>query len=665
MITVGYEPDELHGGISGRMRGRHADRDRCDRDLVETSSCWKLSRCLHFSNEYHDSTDQHLHLYPLSFPPYAHFYTMPDHGDENNPLTSSKKFGSIRFRRLSISSKRRSELKAAISGPRIFDGGGASATVLGDAPLRTLNSAQLLHTNSASAMGGLSPPQETFARDLRRNSDIPLRKDLSNLAWPTNHPGISPVRESPRPNRAALKKPRKADISKPLIPESPRLSNSSGVSPKRSRRSAQINRGPRFSGTAPSSILKRNSEGVTSPKLSSSDSRPRSSNLLDTPFDGSDPRTMMESFPALDLGLNAGAVSFGSVKERTGKIDKALRASRTTLLLASQETAKPELMYADDSDAFSSPPSTPLIPAWETMVTSSMPEADPKLATKLELADVHAQIQAMIDSANHISSVNSGDFPGQDQESLGAHGEDILPYLRPNSPMYKSFPRHAITHRRSASSPPLGSGVHYAYPPDFGDRLLYRPITPVKQTSPLSFSSPPSKTPSTPISPTSAGAVAPSTPTKKSLSEKSDSPSVYSQQSPSSQIDDTTPTSSSTSSPDHPHGTSKHERLLAAISEGISSPTKPGPTAPSVLGSRHSRSERSDLARPYLRTDIPAVPVIVVTDPNDGNLVYSESNFSIVDMYASPAESVEAGQRRRTRTTHSVSHTAFHALATR
>lgn len=29
-IVVGYEPDELHGGISGRMKGRHATRDRRD-----------------------------------------------------------------------------------------------------------------------------------------------------------------------------------------------------------------------------------------------------------------------------------------------------------------------------------------------------------------------------------------------------------------------------------------------------------------------------------------------------------------------------------------------------------------------------------------------------------------------------------------------------------
>ena len=648
------------------MKGRHVDRDWRDGDLAKIRGC-KLRGWLHFSNEYHDPTDQHPYPYPLSFLSHAHFRNMPDHDDENVPLASSKKFSSIRFRRLSISSKRRSQLKAAISGPHPFDGGGVPAAVLDDAPLRTLNGTQLLHTNSVStALNGPSPTQHTLTRGLRRNSDIPLRQHNSNLAWPTNHPEISPAHGSPHhSHRTASKKPRKADISRPLVPDSSRIFPTSGVSPKRSRRSAQINRGSRFSGIIPSGVLKGISAEATSQKLLPSDNRLRGPNLLDTPSDEFDPRTMIDAFPALDLDLNTSAASFGSVKQRTGKIDKALRTSRTTLLLASQEKAEPDLAFTDDSDAFSSPPSTPSTPAWENTVAHSTPKANPKLANELELADVHAQIQAMIDSSNRPSSTASGDYMVRDREHSSVHRNHIPPSLRPSNPMYRSFPRLVSTHRRSASSPPLGSGIHYAYPPDFGDRLFYRPITPVIRTDLPSPTFPPSKT--TPMSPTSStptDPIIPATPTKKSSSERSDSPSVYSQQSPSSQINNITPTSSNASSPDQPYVRSKHERLLAAISEGITSPTKPGPTAPSILGPGHRKNEKTDLALSPLRAN-PAVPVIVVTDPNDDDLVYSESSFSIVDMYAGSNESVETGQRRRTRTANPVSHITLHLLTAR
>ena len=583
---------------------------------------------------------------------------MPDHDDENNPLTSSKKFSSIRFRRLSISSKRKSELKATISGPRAFDGSGMSTIPLGGAPLRALNSTRLPHPNSAIAVTNEPPSsQQTVVKGLRRNSDIPLRRYHSNLAWPTNHPGISPVHGSPHHlHHTAYKKPRKADISRPLASDSSRFSSVPGISRKFSRRSVQINRGPRLSVSTPSGLRNGNQDQAASQELSPSNNRLRVSNLPDSPSDEFDPRTMMGSYPTLDLDLNTSAASFGSVKQRTRVIDKALRASRTTLFSVPQENAKPDLVYTDDSDAFTSPPSTPSTPAWETTTTSLMPKTDPKSANKLDLADVHAQIQAMIDSTNRPPSTGSGDLLAQAQEPPNTHRTDIPPSLRPSNPVNRLFPRFATTHRRTVSSPPLGSDAHQAYPPDFN-----RPVTSAIRDNSAPPTSPLSKTaPAGPTSTTPADLVTPTTPTKKSFSEQSDSPSVYSQQSPSSQTDDTTTTSSNASSPDHPHAKDKHERLLAAISAGISSPTKLGPTTPSTLGSGRRRDDNLASAGSFLHANVPAVPVIVVTDPNDDDLVYSESSFSIIDMYAGSAESGEAGQRRRTRTANSVSHVGVH-----
>jgi len=554
---------------------------------------------------------------------------MPDYDDENDPLKSSRKFSSIRFRRSGISSKRRSELKAAISGPHTFDGGGVSTTALGEAPLQTLNGTRSLHSNSASTvLNGSSPLPQTSAWGIRRNSEIPLRRRHLSLAWPSNHPAIIPIRGPPHQQpRTTHKKPRKAAISKPLALDSPRFSSMPGISRKGSRRSAQINRGSRWSET-------------------------RGSNLLDVPSDEFDPRTMVESFPALNLDLGTSAASFGSVKQRAGKIDRALRASRSMLLPVPQEKAKPDLVYTDDSDAFSSPPSTPSTPVWEITAAPSMPKTDPKLTNRLKLADVHAQIQEMIDSNNRPLSTEPGDSLGQDQEPSNTQRNDIPLSLRPGNPTYTSFPRSTATHRRSASSPPLGSGPYHAYPLDVGDRL-YQPITLVMPHRPAPPASPPPKTtPTSPTSTTPVDLITPVTPTKKPSSERSDSPSVYSQLSSSPQIGDVTPTSSNASSPDHPYAKSKHERLLAAISEGISSPTKPGPSVPSILG-----SGRANLTNPPLGAGAPAVPVIVVTDPNDDDLVYSESSFSIVDMYTGSVESLEAGlRRRRTRTADPVSH---------
>ncbi|KAF9652454.1 hypothetical protein BDM02DRAFT_3108983, partial [Thelephora ganbajun] len=515
---------------------------------------------------------------------------MPDYDDENYPLTSSKELSNTRSRRSGISNKRRSELKAAISGPYAFDGGGVSTAALGDAPLWNLNGNRLLYPDSSSTvLNGLLPPKQTFARGLRRNSDIPLRQHHSSLAWSTDHPATTPAHGSLRPTHTTHKRPRKVDISRPLVLDSSHFSSSPGISRERSRRSTQINRGSRLSRTMTSSIFKEHPGEVISQGLSLSDEQARGSNLLDVPSYGSDSRTMVGSFPALDLNLITSAASFGSVKQRTRKIDKALRTSRTMLLPVPQEE-KPDLVYTDDSDTFSSPPSTPSTPVWETMATSSIPNQDPKLATKLELADVHAQIQAMINSASRPFSADSVDHLAQDQGPSNTDRNDIPPSLRPSNPMYRSFPRFATTHKRSASSPPLGSGIYHAYPPDFRDRLLYRPIVPVVQNNPAPPASLPSKTmPASPTSTTPANPATPATPTKKSSSERSDSPSVYSQQSPSSQTGEVTPTSSNASSPDHPYAKSKHERLLAAISEGISSPTKPGPTAPSILVSGHGR----------------------------------------------------------------------------
>lgn len=567
---------------------------------------------------------------------------MPDHDDENHPLTSSKKFSSIRFRRLSISSKRRSELKAAISGPHVSYGAGTPTVSLGDAPLRVLNNTRLPHPSSAFVLtNGPSPPQSTLARSLRRNSDVPLGQHRSNLAWPTNHPEITPAYGPPHPpHRATHRKPHKADISRPLAPDSSRFSSAPVMSRKTSRRSAQIIRRPHLSGSIASGLFIGNTDEVAPQPLSLSDQQSPVSNLLGSPSDQFDPRTIVDSYPALDLDLDTGAASFGSVKQRTRKIDKALRTSRTVLLPAPRESVKPDLVYTDDSDALPSPPSTPSTPVWET-ATPPIPKLDPKLATQLDLADVHAQIQAMLDSVSRPPSTGSGDFePANDYQT------DVPPSPRPSNPMYRSLPRLATAHRRCASSPPLGSDIHNAYPPDFMGRLLYQPVAPVVRKNLISPTSPlPEVTPADQTS-------TPATPTKKSVSERSDSPSVYSQQSPSSQSDNITPTSSNASSPDHPHAKSKHERLLAAISEGISSPTKLGTTAPSVLGSGRRRDDKPDSA---LHTDVPTVPVIVVTDPNDDDLVYSESSFSIVDMYAGPVESVEARQRRRTRTANFVS----------
>lgn len=524
------------------------------------------------------------------------------------------------------------------------------------------------HLNSAFTVTNGSPPaQPTFARGLRRNSDVPLRQHLCNLAWPTNHPEITSVYGSPRhPYRTTYEKPRNADISRPLVPTSSPFPPASGISRKRSRRSTQIIRRPRFSGSIPSGVPNKSPDEVTSQKLSLPDKQTQVSNLLGLPPDEFDSRTMMESHPALDLDLNTNAASFGSVKQRIGKIDKALRTSRTTLLLVSHEDPKPDLVYTDDSDAFPSPPSTPSTPAWEAAMASSIPKTDPKLATKLDLADVHAQIQAMIDSANRPgrpSSTGSGNFLPQGQESSNTHRNDIPHSLRPSDPARRSFPRLTTAHKRSASSPPLGSDTHHAYPPDFMDGLSYRQPPPAVRDNLAPSTSPLSKmTPVGPTFTTPADLTTPATPTKKSFSERSDSPSVYSQQSPSSGIDNVTPTSSNASSPDHPHAHNKHERLLAAISEGISSPTKPGLAAPSILGSGRRKDNKLNSARTALHTDAPAVPVIVVTDPNDDDLIYSESSFSIVDMYTGPAENAEVGQRRRTRTSDPVSCISLHAL---
>jgi hypothetical protein len=133
---------------------------------------------------------------------------MPDYDDENYPLISSKKFSSIRFRRSGISSKRKSELKAAISGPYTFDGGGISTTALGDAPLRTLNGTRSPHSNSASTiLSGPSPHPQTFTRSVRRNSDLPLKRHHSSLAWPSNRPAITPIDGSPHhPTRATSRR---------------------------------------------------------------------------------------------------------------------------------------------------------------------------------------------------------------------------------------------------------------------------------------------------------------------------------------------------------------------------------------------------------------------------------------------------------------------------
>lgn len=581
---------------------------------------------------------------------------MPDYDDENYPLTSStsgKKFGSIRFRGSGISSRRRDELKAAISGPRAFGGGVVSTAAPGDAPLRILNGHRPLHhLNSASTVSSL--PQQIPARGIRRNSDIPLRRQQhSSLAWPSNHPEITPVHGSPRhPPRAIHKKPRKVVVSKPLVLDSPHFSSTPGLSDKRPRHPTQANRGSRWSRTMASGTLKGNLGGVTSQELPLPDQHAPGSNLLNVPPEEFDPRTMIESFPALNLDLSTNAASFGSVKHRARSVDKALRVSRATLLPVPQEKAKPDLAYTDDSDAFSSPPSTPSTPAWETMAKSPVSKIDPKPTVNLELADVHAQIQAMIDSANRPFSTGSGDYLAQDQEPSNAQRNDIPPSLRPSNPIYRTFPRPTTTHKRSVSSPPLGSGIYHAYPPDSRDTLLYRPIPPIIPHKPAPPASPPPKTkPTSTVDPITPAAL-----TRNPSSECSDSPSVYSQPSPTSKICEVTPTSSITSSPDHPYASSKHERLLAAISEGISSPTKPGPTAPSILGSGRGRIGKANLANPSLNAEATAVPMIVVTDSNDDDLVYSESSFSIVDMYAGSAESFEVGVRRRTRTANSVSH---------
>lgn len=577
---------------------------------------------------------------------------MPDYDDENYPLTSSKRFGSIRFRRSGIANKRRSELKATISGPHALGGGGASTISLDSAPLGTLNGARPLHhTNSASTvLNGLSPPQQIFPGGTRRNSDIPLRQYHSSLAWPSNHPAITPLHGSPyHPSRH--KNPRKVDISKPLMLNSSRFSSAHGLSRRTSRRPIQSNRVSRSSETMTADTFKGNPDEVTPQGLSRSDQRALDSNLLDVPSDEFDPRTMMEFSPASNLDLRTTAASFGSVKLRTRKIDKAMRMSRATLLPTPQEVAQPDLVYTDDSDAFSSPPSTPSTPVWETMAISSTPKAGTSLATKLALADVHAQIQAMIDSANRTSTIESGDHLAQDQVPSNTQRNDIPPSLRPSNPMYRSFPPLATTHRRSASSPPLGSNIYHAFPQEFRGGQLYRPISPVMSHKPAPPASPPLKTTST----TPTDLMNPATPTRNPSSDRSDSPSVYSQLSPSSQTGDITPTSSTTSSPDHPYAKSKHERLLAAISEGISSPTKPGPTAPSILESGNNRPGKAGLADPP--HNAPALPMIVVTGANDDDLMYSESSFSIVDMYAGSVESFEVGaRRRRSRTASSVSH---------
>jgi len=570
---------------------------------------------------------------------------MPDYDDENHPLTSSKKFSSVRFRGSGIS---RSELKASISGPHTFVGGVVSTTALGNAPLRTLNGTRPLHPNSVSPVLNGSPPSQQMAVGrVRRNSDIPLRRHHSSFAWPSNYHAITPVHGSHHPPRTTHKKPHKAAISKPLVLDPPRFSSAPGMSRKTSRRSTQLNRASRRSGTMASGILKGNLE-VTLQESPLSDQQARGSNLLNVPSDDFDPRTMMESFPALNLDLTTNAASFGSVKQRTMKIDKALRTSRAMLLPPPREKVKPDLVYTDDSDGFSSPPSTPSTPVWEATVAASMPKTDPKLDTKLELADVHAQIQAMIDSANRPLSREIRDYYlTQDQEPSNTQRNNIPPSLRPSNTMCRSFPRLATIHKRSVSSPPLGSDIYHVYPPDF--RVgLYRPVLSVIPHKPVTPVSPPAK-----ITPTSPALT---TPTKGPSSERSDSPSVYSQASPSSRGGDVTPTASNTSSPDHPYAKSKHDRLLAAISEGISSPTKSGPSAPSILGSGHRGTGKINVTNPPLNTETPVVPMIVVTDPDDDDLVYSESSFSIVDMYTGSVESLEPGiRRRRTRTANPVS----------
>ena len=536
-----------------------------------------------------------------------------------------------------------------------------STTVLGDAHLRTLNGSRPPHHPNlvSAALNKSSPSQEIPAGDVRRNSDVPPRRYHSSLAWPSNHSAITPVHGSPHhPSRTVHRKPHKVAISKPMAFDSPRFSPTPGISRKGLYYPVQINHGSRRSGTTTSGLFKGNPDEATSQELSLSDKHTLGSNVLDVPSDEFDPRTMIECSPALDLDLGTSAASFGSVKQRTRKVDKALRVSRTTLFPIPQEKVKPDLLYTDDSDAFSSPPSTPSTPLWETTVALSIPKTDPKLVTKLELADVHAQIQAMLDSAHRPFSIESEDWLAQYQEPSNIQRNDIPPSLRPSNPMYRSFPRLTTTHKRSASSPPLGSGIHYDHPLDSKDSLSYRPVPPVipHELVPPVFPSPNMKT-MTPTSTIPADPMTPATPTKKPSSERSDSPSVYSQPSPSSQTCDVTPTSSVTSSPDHPYANSKHERLLAAISEGISSPTKLGPTTPSVLGSGRGRAGKASSANPPPSTEVTAVPMIVVTDPNDDDLVYSESSFSIVDMYTGSAESPEVGvRRRRTRTANPVSH---------
>ena len=629
--------------------------------LAEIRS-WKLSRLPQLSNEsVHDPTGLHLYRYPLSFLPHVRFYSMPDYGDENHLLTSPKRFGSIRFRRTGTSGKRRNELKATISGPHAFGG----SAVLGDAPLRAHGGTQLLHSNSVSTVMNEPPPtQQAIARGLRRNSDIPLRRHYSTLEWPTNHPEITPFHGSHHPRHTTRRKLQKVgNISRPLEQDSSRFSYTPGVPRKKSRRPPQISCESYSSGTIAHDALPGNPDGSTSRESLPFDEKARGSDPLDTPSDDFDPRTMEESLPALNLDFDTSSASFGSVKQRTRTIDKALRASRTTLLLA-QEKMKPDLVYTDDSDGFSSPPSTPSTLAWETVTGQSVPQTDPKLATKMELADIHAQIQAMIDSANRPPSTDL-DYLAKPQAPSSTFRNDILPSLQPKNPIYKLFPRLSITHRRSASSPPLGSGVYHAYPPDFRDRSPYRPTIPVKEENPTPPASPPPEIAPTGTTPTiPADPVTPVTPTKKPSSERSDSPSVYSQQSPSSQIDDITPTSSNASSPDHPYAKSKHERLLAAISEGISSPTKPGPVVPTILGSGRHENDRAGPVDLPPRAAVPPVPIIVVTDANNDNLVYSESNSSIVDMYSGSAEGIGAGQRRRTRTASSVSHVTLYLLTT-
>lgn len=591
---------------------------------------------------------------------------MPDYDDENSPLTSSKKFSSIKFRRSGVSTKGKSGLKAAISVPYALDTGGLPPP-LGDPPLRTLDGSGTLQPNSVDpVLDGPSSSSQTLAQGFRRNSEIPLKQHHSGIAWPSNHPEITPNGGSPRPPaRGTRKKLRKADVSKLPALDSSRFSSMSGFGRKRSPRSTQTNAGFRLSETVPTSITEGNPGEAPTEEQSPSEKQAPSSDLLKIPSDEFDPQAAMGPLPALNFDLTS-AASFGSVKQRIRKIDKTLRTSRMMLLSAPVEKAKPELVYTDDSDAFSSPPSTPSTPVWEATPTSSMQKTDPKLSSELELADVHAQIQAMIDSANRPFSVESADFLDRDREPPTTQRNDVPPSLRPGNIVHTSFPPRAIVHRRSASSPPLGSGIHHAYPPDFGSRLLFQPTTPVTPHGPIpSASRPPELVPTSPPSANPADSTTPSTPTKKPSSEQSDSPSVYSQSSPSSQIYDVTPTSSYTSSPDHPYAKSKHERLLAAISEGISSPTKPGPTAPSILGSNHSRADNTNSSIPPLVARDPAVPLIVVTNPNDDNLVYSESNFSIVDMYAGSADGSETVLRRRTRTANSVSDVALQAPGVR